>query len=139
MSRLRGGHLRRLRFVFLTVPFCHASPGRVSHSDVPRGTGGVAKPRLGSDLGLEMRPTDKLGSTIKSDGPAGGEGEVFDRLYNLSPLGRFVSQIACRAVNGQIATMRDIIGAEQDTDITVEFGFSASSGATWSPDDTVGR
>jgi hypothetical protein len=103
------------------------------------GAGGVAKPRLGSDLGLEMRPTDKLGSTIKSDGPAGGEGEVFDRLYNLSPLGRFVSQIACLAVNGQIATMRDIIGAEQDTDITVEFGFSASSGATWSPDDTVGR
>jgi hypothetical protein len=101
MSRLRGSHLRMRRFVFSNVPICHALPGRVSRSDVPRGTGGVAEPRLGSDLGLEMRPTDKLGFTIKSDGPAGGEGEVFDRLYNLPPLGRFVSQIACRAVNGR--------------------------------------
>ena len=48
------------------------------------GTGGVAKPRLGSDLCLEMRPPDKLGSAVKSDGPAGDKGEVFDRLYDLS-------------------------------------------------------
>ena len=90
MSRLRGSHLRRRRLVFSTVPFCHALPGRVSRSDVPRGTGGVAKPRLGSDLGLEMRPTDKLGSAVKSDGPAGDKAEVFNRLYDLSPLGRLL-------------------------------------------------
>ena len=83
MSRLRGSHLRRRRLVFSTVPFCHALPGRVSRSDVPRGAGGVAKPRLGSDLGLEMRPTDKLGSAVKSDGPTGDEGEVFDGAHDL--------------------------------------------------------
>jgi hypothetical protein len=35
--------------------------------------------------------------------------------------------------------MGDIIGAEQDTDIAVKFGFSTPSGATWSAGDTVGR
>ena len=35
--------------------------------------------------------------------------------------------------------MRDIIGSEKDTDIAVEFGFSAPSGATWSAGDTVRR
>lgn len=62
--------------------------------------GGVAKPRLGSDLGLKMRPTDKLGSAVKSDGPTGDDAKVFDRLYDLPPLGRFVSKIACRPVSG---------------------------------------
>ena len=90
MSRLRGSHLRMRRFVFSTVPFCHALPGRVSRSDVPRGTASVAKPRLGSDLGLEMQPTDELGSTVKSDGPTGYEGEVYDGAHDLSPLGRLL-------------------------------------------------
>ena len=89
--------------MFSTVPFCHALPGRVSRSDVPRGAGGVAKPRLGYDLGLEMRPTDKLGSAVKSDGSTGDEGKIFDGTHDLTPLGRFVSQIACRAVSDQIA------------------------------------
>ena len=31
-----------------------------------------------------MGPTDKLGSAVKSDGPAGDEGEVFERLHYLS-------------------------------------------------------
>tara|TARA_R110002111_G_scaffold217753_2_gene280061 strand:- start:457 stop:972 length:516 start_codon:yes stop_codon:yes gene_type:complete len=37
----------------------------------------------------------------------------------------------------KLATMRDVIGAEQDADIAVEFGFSASSGASWPSRDTV--
>ena len=48
------------------------------------GTGGVAKPRLGSDLGLEMWPTDKLGSAVKSDGPTGDEGKIFDGTHDLA-------------------------------------------------------
>tara|TARA_R100000322_G_scaffold1793_1_gene1795 strand:+ start:137 stop:535 length:399 start_codon:yes stop_codon:yes gene_type:complete len=50
------------------------------------GAGGVAKPRLGSDLGLEVRPTDKLGSAIKSNGPTGDEGEVEAELAEGMPL-----------------------------------------------------
>jgi hypothetical protein len=30
-----------------------------------------------------MRPTDKLGSAVKSDGPAGDEGEAFDGAHDL--------------------------------------------------------
>ena len=47
------------------------------------GAGGVAEPRLGSDLGLQVWPTDKLGSAVKSDGPTGDEGEVFDGAHDL--------------------------------------------------------
>ena len=51
------------------------------------GAGGVAEPRLGSDLGLQVRPTDKLGSAVKSDGPTGDEGRSLMALMILAMTG----------------------------------------------------
>jgi hypothetical protein len=80
-------HLHIVICALPDVAFAGQPPSKASVSVLdcaflPR-AGGVAKPRLGSDLGLEMRPTDKLGSAVKSDGPAGDEGEFFDGAHDL--------------------------------------------------------
>ena len=50
---------------------------------LPR-AGRVTKPRLGSDLGLEVRPTDKLGSAVEGNGPTGDEGEISNGTHDLT-------------------------------------------------------
>jgi len=61
-------HLHIVICALPDVAFAGQSPSKASVSVLNGtflpGTGGVAKPRLGSDLGLEMRPTDKLGAAV---------------------------------------------------------------------------
>ena len=163
MSRLRGSHLRSLRLVFSTVPFCQGEDGSQNHVCVPISacrwgqlTNSVPRSKV-MDLRAE-RGKSRIASMIF---PITG----FVRLFGffgitVNRLTRSTSEVTFlfeqhKVIRqgltrphwghgprsfpvAKLTSVRDIVGAEQDTDITVELGLSASSGAPRPPGDTVG-